>query len=292
MPQRSSLDLDWLNGDVLELRRQYEAALRIEDGKTDSWEETRNLGQPVRLLIHRPSELLRRDCAVFYFHGGAWIVGSPSTHADISRALCERTGLHVVSVDYRLAPEHVAPAPIDDGMAALVHIFSGSGGRVSCNRAILCGDSAGAAIALALERRADVAMRGNILGVCSLYGGFGVLDSHSLNSWGSREQGLDADCVRRFWSLANPPGGVSPYSIAALGGFSDVPAYLLAAARDPLRDDSLALAEALQKSGREMVFDLVEGETHGFLHNLAESERSGAALDRVCAWMRRSAGAR
>jgi acetyl esterase/lipase len=83
---------------------------------------------------------------------------------------------------------------------------------------ILCGDSAGAVIALAVERQLSPAYCEQIAGVGSFYGSFGVLDSPSLRQWGSRTDGLDVDCIDRFWSLANVPGSVSPYAIEQLGG--------------------------------------------------------------------------
>jgi len=102
---------DWLNGDVLE----------------------QNASQ-------------RKDAVIVYFHGGGYIVGSPLTHADITTELGRRTGLALYSVDYRLAPEFVAPAPIEDGHSVIDHLV-----RNGTRDIILCGDSAGGSIALAVE---------------------------------------------------------------------------------------------------------------------------------------------
>ena len=197
----------------------------------------------------------------------------------------------MISVDYRLAPEFVAPAPIDDGLAALRHVVAGGVGGGGAKSAILCGDSAGGAIALAVERAADPALRARILGVASLYGGFGLLHSESLLSKGSREDGLDQECIRRYWALANAPDGLSPYSVAALAVPSHVPAYLLAAAEDPVLDDTLALAAAFDSKERPYTLDRVEGETHGFLHDAATSPGASAAVERVSRWMNLLAGA-
>lgn len=281
---RPSVAFDWLNGDVPELRERYERCFRVDDRGLYHWQTLEADGRPIRLLIQQPAQPLGRDCALLYFHGGGWIVGSPATHADISRALCERTGLRVISVAYRLAPEHIAPAPVDDGLAALAHLVSAEARDQGCKRAILCGDSAGAAIALAVERRADASMRDRILGVCSLYGCFGLMETPSLRWWGSREQGLDSPCVERMWRLANAWGRPSPYSIEALAGPSPVPAYLLAASQDPLLDNSLALAAACRTHGRAVVLDLVGDEGHGFLHDVGTSARAAAAIARLARW--------
>lgn len=285
MSLRVSTAFDWLNGNVGELRARYEQLFRVDSTESCSWESVEHQGRPLKLLIHHPTRLQSHKCCIVYFHGGGWIVGSPSTHADISGALCEYSGLRVVSVDYRLAPEYPAPAPVEDGIAALAHIFSKSATDGGCKSVILCGDSAGAAIALAVERLAAPNIRDRILGVCSLYGGFGLLDSASQRQWGSRKDGLDVDCIRRFWTLANVPGKVSPYAIESFSGPSDIPVYILVAGRDPLRDDSLALAKVLKSASRTLVIDVVESETHGFLHGAQHSRVAQDALERIGSWV-------
>jgi len=226
------------------------------------------------------------DCAIVYFHGGGWIVGSPETHADVARALCENSGLRVVSIDYRLAPEHKAPAPIEDGLAALGDLFSRKPSQGGARHAILCGDSAGGSIAMAVGRSATGDIGKRLLGVCSLYGCFGLTSSSSLRTFGSREQGLDIACIRRYWRLANGGSGRSPYSIAALEASSGPPVYLMIAGMDPLRDDSLALARAFKAKGAAVAVDLHEHEAHGFLQDGRTRARVDSSLARLSAWMR------
>ncbi|MGH6940281.1 alpha/beta hydrolase [Hypericibacter sp.] len=283
MCSRPAAEFDWLHGDVRDLRERYAGSFRVTDRGAGHWQTMEAGGQPLRLLIQRPARTRRRDRAILYFHGGGWIVGSPATHAEISRALCDRTGLTVISVDYRLAPEHVAPAPIEDGLAALAAALSAEDWGHS--QAVLCGDSAGAAIALAVERHLDAGTRRDVLGVGSFYGGFGGLDSPSLRRWGSRERGMDAACLARYWRLANAPGEPSPYAGAALATPSSVPVYLLAGSHDPVLDDSLALARAYEGCGRTFTLDLVEGEGHGFLHGVEVSAAATAAINRVSHWI-------
>ncbi len=269
----------------MQLRAEYERLFRVDTASSCSWQAIQHQGHVLGLLMHHPAGRLSGDCCIIYFHGGGWIFGSPSTHADISGALCERSGFRVASVGYRLAPEHPAPAPVEDGIAVVEYMLSKSLAQGGCNSVILCGDSAGAAIALAVERAAPPDIRGRILGVCSLYGGFGLLDSASLRRWGSREEGLDADCLRRYWTLANAPGKSSPYAIESLGGPSSVPFYILVAGQDPMKDDSLALARSLESAGRNLVIDIVDLETHGFLHSV-HSPAARDALERIASWMR------
>jgi acetyl esterase len=280
---RAALDLDWLNGNVKELRARYERACRIPISGRDRWATIERSGRRLRLLIHEPSAAKACDCAIVYFHGGGWIVGSPETHADVSRALCKNTGLKVISVAYRLAPEHKAPAPIEDGLAALDYLFSSQSGL---RHAILCGDSAGGSIAMAVGRNAIGDAKERILGVCSLYGAFGLTASSSLRAFGNRAQGLDAACVRRYWRLANTRASRSPYSIAALGALSRLQVYLLIAGMDPLRDDSLALARALRSQGAAVTVDFHKDESHGFLQDGRARTRVNSSLAGVSRWVR------
>ena len=284
MSARSSLVLDWLNGDVAELRQRYDEACRVADKGQSAWDAVATPAGPVRYFVQSPQELANPRHAIVYLHGGGWIVGSPLTHADISRGLCEASGLEVASVDYALAPEHPAPFPIDDGLAVVRHLL----GEHGCKRkagVILCGDSAGAAIALAIERAASAATRKQILGVCACYGCYGIMDDEAFRKWGSREQGLDKPCVARMWRLAHAAGGPSPYEVEALARPSAVPVYLLAGDNDSLVEDSRVLATALKNCGRCTTLDLVAGEMHGFLHGPDSSGTASAALSRICGWI-------
>ncbi len=272
--------MDWLHDGVEELRAAYGRERKKPIPCWAEWDEIEGQPNPIRILRHRPPGSETSRTLIVYFHGGGWIVGSPETHADITASLSLSAGCELISVDYRLAPEHVAPAPVLDGLKVVERVVADPRRKI-----IICGDSAGAAVAMAVERLAPPAIRGRILGVCSIYGGFGLLDSASLRQWGLREEGLDVDCVRRFWTLANVPGKVSPYAIESLSGPSNTPVYILAAGKDPLRDDSLALAKSLKEVGRPLVVDLVESETHGFLHEVHNSWVANAALERIGSWV-------
>ena len=134
--KRDSLRLDWRLGNIRVLRARYEQVCRIELKASDEWRMLDVDGRRIRLLIHNAQ--VPSDRAMFYFHGGGWIVGSPSTHADITSALASTTGLPVVSVDYRLAPEFAAKAAIEDGLAVLHHFLGPAPQQYQS--AILCGD--------------------------------------------------------------------------------------------------------------------------------------------------------
>lgn len=280
----SDTAFDWLMEAPQALRARYESAYRVED--RGRFEETalELPGRSLRLLIQHPAERTTTDRVIVYFHGGGWIVGSPWTHADVSRLVCEAAGLALVSVDYRLAPEFIAPAPIEDGLAVLRHALSEGIDDIRPASAILCGDSAGGAITLAVERAAEFDLRKAITGVASLYGAFGLMDSPSLAK-GTREDGMDQVSIARYWRLANPTGAPSPYALEALAASSSVPAYLLAASDDPVLDDTLALAKTFASFGRDHVLDLAQGEGHGFFHEPNSYAAAIEAAGRLGTWM-------
>jgi acetyl esterase/lipase len=272
-PAMAPRPLDWLNGDVAALRAEYERQRMKPLPDNVEWA---TLGG-IRVLRHwvEPSP----KTAIVYFHGGGFIVGSPTTHADITVALGRETGLPLYSVDYRLAPEHPAPAPIEDGIAVIRHLLANGADRL-----ILCGDSAGGAIALAVEASLATLIRKHVAGVCSFYGAYGLFDTPTLLEKGSRVDGTDVDCVRRYFELATG-GKENPYGIKALARPSAVPVYLMAAEDDPLRDDSLHLAEALKARGRDVTLAVVEHENHGFLHGATTSPCASDAIKQVVRWI-------
>jgi acetyl esterase/lipase len=87
----------------------------------------------------------RRDAAIVYLHGGGFRVGSPASHREISARLAAEAGIQVLAVDYRLAPEHLLPAALEDTLAVIEWLEKTG---FSADRIALAGDSAGAALAL------------------------------------------------------------------------------------------------------------------------------------------------
>lgn len=274
MSRRDSLRLDWRRGNIRELRATYERACGVIPKGSHEWRTLNAGGRHIRLLIHKTAA--PSDKAIIYFHGGGWIVGSPSTHADISGALATVTGLPVISVDYRLAPEFDARAAIDDGLAVLKHFPDRS--------FILCGDSAGGALALAVERHAGK-LRANIRGVASFYGSFGLAANAALHVDPRLSDGLDSASVRRYWRATNRSQGISPYSISSLAQGEGCPIHLLIAGRDPLGPDSIALARALRNKGRPVTADHHPYEGHSFLQSPRAIQAKDIAYRKISDWI-------
>lgn len=271
--------MDWLHDSVEELRAVYGRDRKKPIPGWATWDEIEGEPNPICVLKHRPPGSEANQTLIIYFHGGGWIVGSPETHADITASLSLSAECELISVDYRLAPEHLAPAPVFDGLKVVEHLLAGPRRKI-----ILCGDSAGGAIALAVERAVSNEVRQHLSGVCSFYGGFGFFADLAK---GNRIDGTDRECLLRYWSLAHADGEASPYSLDSLSQPSEVPIYLLSGGEDPMLGDTLELSKRLSALGRSVTLDIVQGETHGFLHQGHDSRAARQSLRRASEWIKR-----
>ena len=193
---------------------------------------------------------------ILFLHGGGWAFGNLRSHARFARLLAESTGSRVLAVDYRLAPEHPYPAPLDDSRAAWRWLLGQAESSPDLEGPlVVAGDSAGAnlAVALALDAVAT-GIRGPDL-ILSFYGAFRAgTESASYLRFGEG-YGLTRAMMGRFWDWYVPPAKpdrrrdplVSPLDASdeALRGLP--PVFLNAAGLDPLLSDTLAFRDRLVK---------------------------------------------
>lgn len=208
--------------------------------------------------------------AVLYFHGGGHVIGNLDTHDVIARNLCAGSEALIVSVDYRMGPEHRFPAAVDDAWAALRWLADAAPSLgVDASRLAVCGDSAGANLAavVALMARdagapklrlqalvypvADYALTGESY---ERYAeGYGVLTRGAME-WFQRHylsRPEDADDWR-----------ASPIKASSFAGVA--PALIVNAECDVLRDDGARYAEALRRAGVPVEHKEYAGMIHGF----------------------------
>jgi len=238
---------------------------------------------PLRARLYRPREGTLP--LVIFVHGGGWTFGSLDSHENEIRHLALASGAAILSIDYRLAPENPFPAPRDDVLAAIAAVKGGAlGNKIDPRRFALAGDSAGANLALgallALRDTSAETARGAVL----YYGCFVPrFDTDSHRRWGNGMFGLSSERMRWYWrnflggKLEGAPGGAVPLEADHAGL---PPLYLVAAGLDPLHDDTLLLAERLQRAGVTHQVETVPGVIHGFLRHtprLAAARRSLAA---------------
>lgn len=222
---------------------------------------------------------------IVYFHGGGWVMGSLSTHDTLCRHLANHSGCVVVSVDYRLSPEHPFPMPLDDACSATQYVLDHSVELgVDGNKIGVMGDSAGGNLALAVAVKARDEQRTNLTGQCLLYP---VLDSRcdseSYGNYGD-EHGLTKAKMLFFWNAYL--GGSDPDDPLASPTFlNDLtnlpPTMVLTAEFDVLRDEGAALARRLTDSGNRVEYKCSEGMIHGFIHFAGAIERGRVELANV-----------
>jgi acetyl esterase len=190
---------------------------------------------------------------VAYLHGGGWVMGTRDSVDAVCRALATEAQARVVSIEYRLAPEHPFPAALEDALRA-VDALDGD--------LVIAGDSAGGNLAAVVARKRPERIKLQLLV-------YPVTDA-GLNtpSYGEFDEfGLTAAGMRRFWGLYLNGGegldpDASPLRAGDLAGLP--PAYILTASHDVLRDEGEAYAQALRESGVEVALTRVEGTVHGF----------------------------
>lgn len=250
---------------------------------------------PLPARLHRPRA--EGDLpVVLYVHGGGWTFGSIDTHDGVMRSLALASGCAVLGVDYRLAPEHPFPAPLEDVLAALAHIEAGGlGAGCEGRRIALAGDSAGATLslgALIARRAAGAAAPATAALFYGCYAPIFDTPSHAEN--GDGRYLLRTDMMRWYWSNflgrcapAEAPGACAPLH-ADLAGLP--PLYLNAAGLDPLLDDTTLLAGALARAGARFTLDVYPGVVHGFLRFARDLAPARAAIAAAGAHLRRIFG--
>lgn len=202
---------------------------------------------------------------LLWVHGGGWCLGDLEGFDRVCRSLANAGGFEVVSVDYRLAPEHPCPAALEDVEKAIAWALEGGGPVVAG------GDSAGANLVTVALRRTGAPVRAQLLVYPATDATMGG------ESYASADQrALGADEMRQCWAAyaggrpAEDPD-LSPLH-ADLRGLP--PALVVIAAHDVLRSDGEAYAEALRAAGVEVQLSVYDDMTHGFL-------RWGGMVDRA-----------
>lgn len=203
---------------------------------------------------------------VLFFHGGGWVLGSVETHDQMCRELAHHSGCAVLSVDYRLAPEHPYPAAVEDALAALAWIRrEGASHDIDATRVAVAGDSAGGNIAIALTLQSGKAaqIRQQVLfypvtttdlvvGIAEDFDGL-MLCRDELR-WHQEQYLPDPRDARR--------PDTSPLDCADL---TDLPATLILSAEcDPIAPQSAGFHFELAKAGVPVQLHTYDGMLHGF----------------------------
>ncbi|MFO0552709.1 MAG: alpha/beta hydrolase [Polyangiaceae bacterium] len=227
----------------------------------------------------------RDRAALVYFHGGGWVIGSPASHDGICRYLARETGAVVVSIDYRLAPEHPFPAAPRDAITAFRWVAANAH-KLGLDPARLAvgGDSAGGNLAavVAQATRADEHPPAFQLLVYPATDFAELAPSHQTLGRGYL---LDRALMDLFTDhyiqrrSDKETALASPLRAADLGGLA--PTYLVTAGFDPLRDEGEAYANLLERAGNRVTLRTERSMIHGFFTTGGALSSARQAIDRA-----------
>ena len=225
-----------------------------------------------------------------FMHGGGWVLGTLDSYDALCRALANASGTVVVSVGYRLAPEHPFPAAVEDSWAALLWACKhGAELGADVGRVAVAGDSAGGNIAAVLARRArdegGPPLRFQLLVYPVIDA---AMDTESYEE-AAYDYYLEREGMAWFWrhylAGADPASAdASPLRASDLRGLP--PAHVITAQYDPLRDEGEAYARALAEAGVPTTLRTHEGMTHGFFRWRADIDEAHSAMDEVARALR------
>jgi acetyl esterase len=244
---------------------------------------------PVRVYIPREGEVLP---VLVYFHGGGWVLGDLESVDSLCRSLANAANCAVVSVDYRLAPEHKFPAAVEDAYSATRWIVDNAASLHGDPRRIAVGgDSAGGNLAAVVSLMARDEHGPSLVFQLLIY----PATNHAFNTASYRENAegywLSKDDMKWFWNhyLCGEEDGRNPYASPLRAGDlrSLPPAFVITAEFDPLRDEGEAYAVRLRECGVPVKVTRYDGMIHDFV-NIAELRQSRIAIDEAAAELRKA----
>ncbi len=228
---------------------------------------------PIPLRLYRPTQ--RSDDpapmpVLVYFHGGGWTIGDLDTHDVLCRELANASRCAVVSVDYRMGPEHRFPAAVDDCLAATSWVRRHAEALgVDASRLAVGGDSAGgnlaAAVALLARDAGDLPIAWQLL----IYPATDMRCVHESHTTNGRGYLLESATIAYYRDnyIADPAHyadwRASPLLHADLAGLP--PSLVLTAGFDPLRDEGRDYADALVAAGNQASYLCFDRQIHGFI---------------------------
>ena len=246
---------------------------------------------PIPARVYTPFAAAVVRPLLVYFHGGGWVVGSLDGYDTPCRRLALKANCQVVSVGYRLAPEHKFPAAVDDAIEATKWIAANAKLLgVDASRLMVGGDSAGGNLAAVVAIAARDGNGPDIAGQVLIYPATDFAMTHLSHSEPETSILLTHSVIRWFRDhyLAGAADvhdwRASPARAKTLIGLP--PAYVLTAGADPLRDEGDEYARSLKEAGVPVTFRHFPGQFHGFFTMGKLLQQANVAASEIGAWLR------
>lgn len=245
---------------------------------------------PLELRVYRPVEGGGAAPVLVYLHGGGWMLGNLDSHDDICRKFCAAAGIVVVAVDYRLAPEHIFPAAVDDVFAAIRWVVANSA-RIGAdaNRIVVGGDSAGGNLAAVAALAAAAGDLPPLVGQMLLYPVTDLAQESAAYTRVVAGVPLTAATMRWFKAayLASPSDAAdwraSPLGARSLR--STAPAFVATMYHDPLCDEGIAYARRLAEAGTVVTYLHYWQHIHGIASMGGLIRDAEGLIASACAWL-------
>jgi acetyl esterase len=228
---------------------------------------------------------------LLYLHGGGFTIGSLETHDSLCRQLALRSGAAVLSLDYRLAPEHRFPAAVDDSWAALAWLVENAESLgLDGTRIGVGGDSAGGTLAAVCALHARDTGQPLALQLLITPGASAYADTDSHRRFATGHL-LDAESIAWFFRHYIDEAQRADWRFAPLQADDHAglaPACVILAEADPLVDEGLAYADRLRANGVAVELELFRGVTHDFIKMGRAIPEALTALDACAAAIRKA----
>lgn len=245
----------------------------------------------VLVRTYRPSAAADSAPCIIYSHGGGFMKGDLDSSDNFAWGLSQESNAVVVSVDYRLTPEHPFPAAFDDVYGVLCYVAENAGEfGIDTDRIALCGDSAGgnlsAAACLASRDRGGPKIAAQSL----IYPGTGLDQTGGSYEENATAPGLTTAATETYRDLylTRPEDHENPYArpVIAESHAGLPPAYIHTAQHDPIRDDGEIYADKLRAAGNDVTYRCAALMIHGFLRARALGSGAKAEFDAVADWLK------
>jgi acetyl esterase len=281
-----------------EAREFYNQARFVSNPEPPQLEKAEDISIPaphggIPARLYTPKTLRKKDglapCLVF-FHGGGWVIGNIETHDVVCRKLAHEGELLVLSVDYRLAPEHRFPAAVEDSITATKWAADNAKELgIDASRLLVGGDSAGGNLAAVITLDARDGNGPKLAGQVLIYPGTDFERKHASHRDPTTSILLTHSVIT--WFIDNYMGGAdasdwraSPSRATSFAGLP--PAYVLTAGGDPLCDEGDEYAAKLKQAGVPVAYRHFPGQFHGFFTMGKLLTQANVAITEIATWLK------